>query len=174
MGVTAEVRRDPAVLPLLEPLWHSLRQHQGALEGVPPLQDAEVSWAIERDVYSRALRHPDAFVALARDECADVVGYAFVKVHSGPDEMWRTGDRIADLETLSVSPLHRGNGIGSLIMDMVLAELSARGIRDFQLGVVAANESAIGFYAKFGLTPRLITLSNFGQEGPGQSPLTGR
>jgi ribosomal protein S18 acetylase RimI-like enzyme len=92
-----------------------------------------------------------------------VVGYAFVKVRSGPDEMWRTGDRISDLETLSVLPEHRGGGIGSLIMDTVLAELSVRGIRDFQLGVLAANESALRFYARFGLTPRFITLSNFGQ-----------
>jgi ribosomal protein S18 acetylase RimI-like enzyme len=164
MGVTVEVRRDPGVVPLLEPLWRSLLQHQGALEGVPALQDAEASWVIEREVYSKALRHPDAFVALAKDDRANVVGYAFVKVRSGPDEMWRTGDRISDLETLSVLPEHRGGGIGSLIMDTVLAELSVRGIRDFQLGVLAANESALRFYARFGLTPRFITLSNFGQE----------
>jgi ribosomal protein S18 acetylase RimI-like enzyme len=162
--VSVDVRRDLAVVPLLEPLWHSLREYQGALEGVPPLQDAAASWVIEGDAYSKALRHPDAFAAVAKDERKNVVGYAFVKVHSGPDEMWRTGDRIADLETLSVSPVCRGGGIGSLIMDTVLAELSARGIRDFQLGVLAANESAIRFYAKYGLTPRLITLSNFGRE----------
>ena len=82
-------------------------------------------------------------------------------MHSGPDEMWRTGDRIAELETLSVSPAQRGGGIGTLLMDRALTELSARSIRDLQVGVLAANESAIRFYARFGLTPRLVTLSNF-------------
>jgi ribosomal protein S18 acetylase RimI-like enzyme len=85
--------------------------------------------------------------------------------------MWKTGDRIADLETLSVSPVCRGGGIGSLIMETVLAELSARGIRDFQLGVLAANESAIRFYAKYGLTPRLITLSTSAESAGDLEPV---
>lgn len=161
--VRVEVRREPEVLPLLEPLWEALREHQGALPGVPRLQDAAISWAIERAAYLEALRHPDAFVGIAVDERGDVVGYALVAVRTGPDEMWHTGDRIGDLETLSVSPARRGAGIGSLLMDAVLAELAARGIADFQLGVLAANESAIRFYARYGLTPRLITLSNFGR-----------
>ncbi len=94
MNVSVEVRRDLAVVPLLEPLWHSLRQHQGALERVPPLQDTATSWAVERDVYCNALRHPDAFAAVATDESTNLVGYAFARVHSGPDEMWRTSDRV--------------------------------------------------------------------------------
>lgn len=153
------------MVPLLEPLWHSLRQHQGALPGVPPLQDAATSWEIERGVYDTALDDPDAFAVVAEDDCA-IVGYAFVTVHTGRDEMWRTGDRIAELETLSVSPVHRRGGIGSVLMDTVLTELSVLGICDLQLGVLAANEPAIRFYARFGLTPRLITLSNFGQATP--------
>lgn len=167
LEMRVEVRRDLAVVPLLEPLWHSLREHQGSLAGVPPLQDAAASWNIEDSVYRKALRHPDAFAAVAMDEGENLIGYAFVKVLHGPDEMWRTGDRIADLETLSVSAALRGRGIGSLLMDTVLAELSACGIRDFQLGVLVGNESAIRFYAKYGLKPRVITLSNFGREPMG-------
>jgi ribosomal protein S18 acetylase RimI-like enzyme len=161
-----EVRRDAAVIALLEPLWGALRDYQGALAGVPPLQGAAISWEVERATYIEAFHHPDAFVVIAMDEPGEVVGYAFVKVRNGPDEMWATGDRIGDLETLSVYPGRRGGGIGSLIMDTVLAELSACGIADFQLGVLAANESAIRFYRRYGLTPRLITLSNFDRAQP--------
>ena len=163
MSTRVEVSRDLADISLLEPLWLHLREYQGGLEGVPPLQDAATSWAIEQATYRQMLRHPDAFIVLATRGLADVVGYAFVKVHRGADEMWRTGDRIANLETLSVAPSHRGVGIGGLIMDGVLSELLARGIADFQVSVLSANESAVRFYSGYGLKPRLTTLSNFGQ-----------
>lgn len=163
MPTRVEVSRNAAAISLLEPLWLHLREYQGALEGVPPLQEASTSWAIERAAYQQALQHPDAFIVLATHGSGDTVGYAFVKVQTGVDEMWQTGDRIAELETLAVSPLHRGGGIGGLIMGTVFAELSARGIADFQVAVLSANESAIRFYSKYELKPRLVTLSNFGQ-----------
>ena len=161
--VEVEVRRDPDVVALLEPLWEALRQHHARLEDVPPVQDAATSWAVERSAYLEHLRHPDAFVVTAADPAGEMVGYALVKIRTGPDEMWRTGDRIAEVETLSVSPASRGHGVGSLLMDRVMVELAARGIADVQLGVMVANEPAIRFYARHGLVPRFLVLSTFGR-----------
>ena len=168
MRVELEVRRDDAVVPLLEPLWESLRGHHARLDGVPPVQDPASSWAVERAAYLDYLRHPDAFVVTATEPAAGLVGYAFVKVRTGPDEMWRTGDRIGEVETLSVSPASRGQGLGTSLMDAVVAELTARGITDLQLGVMVANESAARFYARYGLTPRFMMLSNFGRPAAAQ------
>ena len=168
MSVEVEVRRDPDVVPLLEPLWEALRQHHARLEDVPPVQDPATSWAVERDAYLTYLRHPDAFVVTATGTAGELVGYALVKIHRGPDEMWRTGERIAEVETLSVSPASRGQGVGSVLMERVMGELAARGIADVQLGVMVANEAAIRFYARHGLVPRFLMLSTFGRSPAAQ------
>ena len=168
MSVEREVRRDGAVIPLLEPLWESLRQHHARLDDAPPVQDAATSWAVESAAYLDYLRHPDAFVVTATESAAGLVGYAFVKVRTGPDEMWCTGDRIGEVETLSVSPASRDQGLGTSLMDAAVAEHTARGISDLQLGVMVANESAVRFYARHGLTPRFLMLSNFGRSAADQ------
>ncbi len=46
------------------------------------------------------------------------VGYAFVTVGPGYAS-WATGDRLAELETLSVLPEHRGSGLGAALLDTV-------------------------------------------------------
>jgi len=143
-----------------EPLWLQLRAHHSSLEPHMRQQAPNVSWGLRRHEYLAWLTLPGSFAVTAR-KAGRLVGYAVVVVHQGPDDTWVTGDRIAEVESLCVAVGERGGGLGSALLDFVDWELAAVGIRDVQIGVVAANSSAIRFYERRGLRPRLTIMSRF-------------
>jgi predicted GNAT family acetyltransferase len=75
----------------------------------------------------------------------------------GPQETWATGDRIAELETLTVPPSQRGGGIGSALVNAVSCELNAIGVGHLAVSVVASNTAAARFYERLGLIPFLVS-----------------
>ena len=113
------VRAGAERIPDLQPLWESLSRHHA--EVAPELAvlgevRAEAdSWAVRRGLYEDWLKDPEAFVLIAESQ-GEPVGYAVVQVR-GPEETWATGDRVAQLETLTVLPGHRGQGIGSALVE---------------------------------------------------------
>ncbi len=78
------------------------------------------------------------------------MGYAFVTIGEG-SQGWAGGDRVADIETLSVLPEERGEGVGSHLMDAVEGELARLGVSELRLLVIAPNTEAIRFYERRGL-----------------------
>jgi ribosomal protein S18 acetylase RimI-like enzyme len=77
----------------------------------------------------------------------------------GPEETWATGDRVAELDTLAVLPGHRGQGIGSALVDRVQDELRRLGVGHIAVSVIASNADAVRFYERLGLTRFLITFA---------------
>jgi GNAT superfamily N-acetyltransferase len=65
---------------------------------------------------------------------------------------------VADLDTLSVLPEERGNGLGGRLLDEAYAELRRRGIGELALAVMEGNDDARRFYARRGLVPYLTYL----------------
>jgi GNAT superfamily N-acetyltransferase len=113
----------------LEPLWHSLQEHHAGL--APRLDGAKArtpsgAWRLRRPRYLAALADPDAFVMIA-EQAERPVGYALVSLGQSPSG-WDLGDRVADVETLSILPSARGRGIGSALMDAVEDELARLGV----------------------------------------------
>ncbi len=105
-GIELRVVCSGAELDQLEPLWSALQDHHAAIEpelavGTPARAVAE-SWRMRRRKYERWIEEPDSFYVLAELEGAGV-GYAFVTVGPGYAS-WATGERLAELETLSVLP----------------------------------------------------------------------
>lgn len=138
----------------LEPLWAALQKHHAEL--APTLEGARArpageAWGLRRRKYLTALADPDAFVMIA-EWSERAVGYALVSLGEGPSG-WDLGERVADVETLSVLPDARGQGVGTRLMDAVEAELSRLGIAAFRVLVIAANDEALGFYERRGLVP---------------------
>jgi ribosomal protein S18 acetylase RimI-like enzyme len=154
------VRAGDEAVDDFEPLWLALRAHHGALEPHLVQQPPDVSWQLRRALYRAWLALPDSFAITARKNGV-LVGYAVVVVHAGPDDTWVTGDRIAEVESLCVAVQERGSGLGTALLDFVDVELAALGVRDLQIGVVAANARAIRFYERRGLRPRLTIMSRF-------------
>ncbi|MGP4103811.1 GNAT family N-acetyltransferase [Nonomuraea sp. KM90] len=144
----------------LEPLWLALHQHHQSVQPGFAYFSDERSWELRRSCYRRWIREEGSFILLAaRHDRA--IGYAFVEIQSGPDDTWVTGSRVAELQTLSVAPAERGNGIGTLLLDEVDNELKRLGIGDLLIGTLAANSGAQRLYERRGLRPVLIHYARF-------------
>jgi len=147
------VRGGPERIPDLQPLWQSLHEHHAAiaphLTEVGPVRSPEESWHVRRRLYMEWLSEPDAFVLIAED-ASRPIAYALVHMR-GEEETWASGDRIAELETLTVLPAYRNRGIGRTLIDAVYDELRRIGVAQLGVSVIASNDDAIHFYERLGL-----------------------
>ena len=152
--VTIE-RGGPEWIPRLEPLWLSLHYHHAAiaphLEALGEQRSPEQSWAVRRGLYEEWLAEPRAFVLVA-SAGGEPIGYALVHMRA-TEETWATSDPIAELETLSVLPGHRGQGVGRALIDAMFAELREQGVTTWGVGAVTTNVNAIRFYERLGVLP---------------------
>jgi ribosomal protein S18 acetylase RimI-like enzyme len=146
-------------LARLEPLWRALHDHHVRLSpqlaGMPARSAAE-SWVLRRAKYIRWATDSDAF-ALVAEVDGGLVGYAFVTLASGYSS-WNGGERLAQLETLSVAPGFRGHGVGERLLAAVRERLSAAGVERVALTALCANERAYRFYERHGFCPAEIVL----------------
>jgi ribosomal protein S18 acetylase RimI-like enzyme len=153
----AITRAGEESLDRLRGLWLELHHHHQAVGGpaLGPYVDDDTSWRACRATYARLLAR-DGFVLLA-ERGGDLVGYALVAVMPASetllDDTWRTGERVAEIETVCVAPSERGAGIGSALLDRVDEELEAAGIADVLIGAVATNTGAIRLYERRGFRP---------------------
>ncbi len=91
--------------------------------------------------------------------------YAFLRVaSSGPT--WNLGDRVGDLESLSVTAAARGQGIGTELIANCRERLAAVGSQWWTVSVVAANEGAVDLYEREGFRPFWHTLLAPIQQAP--------
>ena len=166
MAETVELRRGAAAdLPLLEPLWVSVHHvHAESMPELAPYVDDHQTWAARSSLYADLLAKPDTILLLAIDG-ESPVGYGLAHVLAATDtwiaDTWRTGGRIGEIESLAVLPSHRGQGIGTKLLDALEHELSSMGIRDLILGALAGNEDAIRLYRRRGYRPTWAYLSRF-------------
>ncbi|GAA1655444.1 GNAT family N-acetyltransferase [Catellatospora bangladeshensis] len=153
-GVTIRIAGAEAI-DALEPLWLSLHEHHRRIAPDLVMYADERSWPLRRDLYRRWITEPGSFVLLAEDG-PELVGYAFTHVFDGPDDTWVSGDRIAELETLSVAASHRGRGVGTRLLDAVDARLSELGVTDLYISTLADNHAAARVYERRGLRPLMV------------------
>ena len=132
-------------------------------ELAPYVSDAE-TWSQRRDLYASLFDKPDTLLLLARDG-DELIGYALAHVlpvgETWVPDTWRTGARIAEIESLAVTAERRGEGIRSALMDAVERELAARGLDDVILGVLPGNADAIRLYERRGFRPTWMYMSRF-------------
>lgn len=166
MPETVELRRGTAAdLPMLEPLWVSVhRRHAESMPELAPYLDDHETWAVRSAMYTELLAKPDTVLFLAIDG-ESAVGYGLAHVLAAADtwiaDTWRTGGRIGEIESLAVLPSHRGQGIGTRLLEALESELATIGIRDLILGVLAGNDDAIRLYRRRGYRPTWAYLSRF-------------
>ena len=132
-------------------------------ELAPYVTDAE-TWRARRTLYEELLAKPDTLLVLALvDEKA--VGYGLTHVFGTQDtwieDTWPTGDRIGEIESLSVLPEYRGSGVGSQLLERLEGHLHERGVDDLILGALAGNTDAIRLYEWRGYQPTWLYLSKF-------------
>ena len=149
----------------LEPLWVAVHHaHQAAMPELAPYVDDEETWREHRPLYESLFEQPDTFLFLARID-GELVGYALGCVAPASEgwaaDTWRIGDRIGELESLSVLPGHRGEGIGSALLDLAEEEFAKLGIDDLVIGALPGNTGAIKLYERRGFKPTWVYLSRF-------------
>jgi GNAT superfamily N-acetyltransferase len=148
----------PELIGELEPLWLALVDHHAEVTPeLGPVHPPEQSWALRRRDYEQWLAEEDAFVCVARDGDGRAVGYALVTVNAG-SPTWQEPARFGYLETLSVLPGLRGQGVGQALLAAVDERLDALGVGDLQLSVMAANAPARAFYAHLGFEDLALTI----------------
>ncbi len=152
-------------LHLLEPLWVAVhhRHVQSMPELAPYVDDAE-TWRARRSLYRGLLAKPDTLLLLALvDDTA--VGYGLTHVmpvaDSWIEDTWMTGERIGEIESLSVLPEYRGGGLGSELLERLETHLADLGVDDVILGALAGNDHAIRLYERRGYRPTWLYLSKF-------------
>lgn len=139
-------------LDVVEPLWNALQEHHVQITPELAAQTAgrelADAWRIRRSKYARWLEDPETFFVIA-EGAGHPVGYAFVTV-GPPYASWATGDRIAELETLSVLPEHRGDGVGAALIEAAWERLADRGVEDMAITTTVTNVDSHRFYEREG------------------------
>ena len=155
--MTTITRAGAEAIDRLAPLWIELHRHHRSVGGAalgPYVGDA-ASWRERRALYEGCLAR-GGFALLAERDGA-LLGYAMVAVKTSAetelDDTWRSGDRVAEIETLVVLPEARGSGVGSALLDAVDAELEAAGIEDVLIAAFVTNTDAIRLYERRGFRP---------------------
>lgn len=141
----------------VEPLWMALFDHHLAVGngGLPAIPRSD-SWPLRRSFYAGLFEDPRTFVIVAwRGE--KPVGYVVGHVIAGPDDSWPTGDLIGEIETLSVLPAERGQGLGTALIDRAEARLGELGAECIFIKSINGNDGAHRFYESRGMTAVITT-----------------
>ncbi len=147
---------SPQQLDAVESLWNALQRHHSEIApslGGAPKRELPEAWRRRKAKYESWLQDPDTFFLVAED--GKPVGYAFITIGPGYAS-WATGERLAELETLSVLPEYRGHGIGAALMEAVWARLAELGVEDMAITTAVTNLDSHRFYERHGFTQGFV------------------
>jgi ribosomal protein S18 acetylase RimI-like enzyme len=148
------VRGDASRLDEVGPLFKAMHEHHRAGGAqVLPFRPGEAAWERRRPHYESLLASGRGHLLLAEED-RRVIGYVMVSVTAGQVTL-ATGDRMAELETLSVAEGDRGQGVGRALMDAAYAVMRDLGATEVVLYVLEGNDGAVRFYERLGMRPYL-------------------
>ena len=154
--MTSIERCGPEVVDELEPLWLAMVHHHGTVAvSMGPIREDADTWARRREHYVEQLARPGAFVLVARDDDGRAVGYAVVAME-GPSPTWPEPDGWAEIDSLSLLPEARGQGLGERMVARVQEEVGA-GV-ELRLFAMAENADAVRFYEREGFTTAILVM----------------
>jgi ribosomal protein S18 acetylase RimI-like enzyme len=148
-------------LDVLRPAFLSLHEHHRRVSAVPVIEADDEAWAGRRRTYERAIADGSAVVRLARSEGA-VVGYGFGIVRAGDDDTFRLAPAYGEVYSLAVLPAWRDRGIGTRIVDALVAAFAERGVDRLAVAAMVGNEDAVRLYERLGFTPAEVVLYRLG------------
>ena len=157
-------------LDLVGPLWVAVHhRHCESMPELAPYVDDAETWRASRNLYQDLFAKSDTLLLLAFVD-DELVGYGLTHVmplaDSWIEDTWQTGDRIGEIESLSVLPEYRGSGLGSELLERLETHLHECGVDDLILGALAGNADAIRLYERRGYRPTWLYLSKFAGREP--------
>lgn len=125
--------------------------------------DQALSGRSRRGFFTRRLDHaarnPSAFAALAADRDGRLAGFVFARFEEG--EFGSTRQE-ASLDAIGADP---GQGIGTMLLERLAADLRTRGIGELATQVDWTDHRLIGFFSRtgFALAPRVVLERDAGE-----------
>jgi ribosomal protein S18 acetylase RimI-like enzyme len=152
-------------LDIVGPLWVAVHhQHADTMPELSPYVSDDQTWQMRRILYEDLLAKPGTLLLLASIDDR-VIGYGLAHVMTVEDtwvaDTWVTGERIGEIESLSVLPEFRGSGLGTHLLTQLEEHLRASGVDDLVLGVLPGNRDALRLYERLGYRPTWLYLSKF-------------
>jgi ribosomal-protein-alanine N-acetyltransferase len=99
--------------------------------------------------YEIMAEFPEGFLVAERG--SDVVGYVMARMEYGFSHLKRLGlSRKGHIVSIAVREQHRGQGVGSLLMQRAQEAMAAKGATESYLEVRVSNLEAISLYQKLG------------------------
>ncbi|MCT7660022.1 GNAT family N-acetyltransferase [Mycobacterium deserti] len=152
-------------LDLIEPLWVAVHHwHAQTMPELAPYVSDHQTWRVRRTLYESLLAKPDTLLLIA-SVAEMAIGYGLAHVAAVDDtwipDTWRTGPRIGEIESLSVTAEYRGSGLGSELLSRLEDHLAAQGVQDLMLGALAGNREALRLYERRGYRPTWLYLTHF-------------
>ena len=139
-------RTDVEGLEGLASLWQQLLQHHRAVAFYGPLvDDPELSWGRRHTWYLQIMAEGGCYL-LARNSDGVPVGYAVVAITLDDDDTFLVRNGICELVSLVVAYDHRGQGIGTLLIEAAEGVAREHAIDTLKVSVMAGNEEAQSFY----------------------------
>ena len=149
---------DVADLDRVEPLGLAMVAHHRAVTDLQVREPAE-TWRRRRADYAAWLESGEGFILLAvPEDGGDAEGYAAVRVHASGSPTFDLGERVGDLESLSVAASARGTGVGTRLIAAARERLRAGGVGHWLVSVVDANPDARRLYEREGFRPFVSSL----------------
>jgi ribosomal-protein-alanine N-acetyltransferase len=111
----------------------------GDLEGVCRIENEVFANPWPRSAFENDLSSDSTFCTVVRNSSGLLVGYSCLMIVA--DE--------AHLSNIAVSMGHRRNGIGSMLMDHMIAKAELEGSRAIFLEVRSSNEDALNLYWRY-------------------------
>jgi ribosomal protein S18 acetylase RimI-like enzyme len=140
----------------VEPLWKAMVAHHRDVVGDAwPVRDEQAAWERRRAEYVEWLSSGEGtmLAAVAADNpAATPLGYA-VLLPSPVGATWDLGERVGEIESLSVAPEARGQGVGTALLDAARERFRQQGMEFWSVAVVEANEAAVRMYERAGFGP---------------------
>lgn len=110
------------------------------LEDVSVIESSAFSNPWPARTFRSLLRREHALITVAEAHWSEILGYAVA---------WWVQDQ-AELSNLAVKEGYRGQGIGSALLDRVLLDLRAAGVKGLFLEVRVSNDQAFALYRSRG------------------------
>lgn len=167
------LRGSASDLSSLEPLWVAVHhQHVESMPQLAPYVDDATTWAHRLELYRELLKKAGTIRLFAEID-GKRVGYGVAHILEPAEtwvvDTWVTASRIGEIESISVLPDYRNQGIGTRLLDRLEHELADAGVSDLILGVLPDNAAAIRMYERRGFNPLGSTYPD-SRDDPGRSP----
>lgn len=141
---------NEGLLDFVKPLWEELNQHHKLKSNNFKSHYTNMTFHQRKDKFYSLLGKCELRVELAKDsEKDEFIGYCISSFEE---------NKVGEIESIFVMKEYRGKGIGETFMKNALDYMDKVNCIKRKIAVAEGNESALGFYSKFGFYPRLTIL----------------